>query len=1158
MPRQTLSGRVVVGVSEIELQPKIFIQMLGPFQVFRDGVQMMPKDFGSRKARALLQRLADSRNAVVSQELLLEALWPDLPEEKALRSFRVRISELRRLLAPERLADAPIERVGKGYMLRTGDGVVETDVDEFVSRATAALHLPATPHAIPRLQAGLQRYVGRYMEDDPYTEQWYGPRERFRTLFVTTAERLAHVYESLGQYDEGTHFLQALLSEADPDESLYRALIRLQYLDGDQTGALRTFEECRTHLQTEHDTMPSPETMRLLKKVMRHETLDSPGLPSSTPDGGKTSLRPKPDLQTVWPFLGRQGELTRLRGHVEQLQDRRGGVVWMHGPSGIGKTRLLREAIDGQAVSQGFRTVWMQGSQLNSRIPFAAIIDGLQTGMQPALTAKEIKQLMAPASSHLQQLTGWIAGASAEAKRRNQAAGETVDDLVIRQEVLALFGRLAEQKPVVFCIDDAHALDAASRALLFALARRTTEWPLLIIVASRRPPAEDELGNDVTRADAPIVTIELGPLPATALRPLSGEGITTDWTTQWLRQLHTETAGEPFLLTERLREMKRNNLIDVVDGEIVFPSGLFELITDVSRAVTPSQAGGGGRDDVHDEWHTLNDDQRALMQKASALGDSLTLERLELLSIKPPRMFHRVLEQLIRLGYLSLGGIDGAGKMKLSFTHSRLQQRTYRTLSRSERMWYHGRIFELLEADPILSSEAPVEETPSKRKQGKPAIERTRTLSAVAHHALLAERWEAAAKWSLKAAHAVKLISPGPEVVTLAKQAYEAARRSTGENQEALEHEARAILADALFHVGSHEDALPLYEKLVQAPDADLLKISRRLTRIYLHLYMFDEATAFVKGTLKRARAEEDGDMLVRATLDGAYIHYRSGDLPKALAMGHEVLDRLHARPPERAIAHHQLAASYWDLGAYGPALEHARAGLELRRERRPSEHLPSLNLLGELYQDLFCTDLAHKVHREALDLAVELGEIAYSTEVWRNIGLNYVHEGRIDEGLNTLEQAWLQVQDLNLAPYWREIHLRSLLEANILAHRPAQVRKLLTQYEEAIGPRETSFVTIFSVALSLLEGHMDKGEEALEQLIAFWDQSGRRARVAHVLLFAGQEFKLHGRHERAATYLSLATEELERICTEVPADVCDHIRASRQYIAAQQLMQVG
>lgn len=1124
--------------------PKVVIHMLGQFEVFRDGVKVAPAQFGSRKARVLLRWLADARNSVVPIDVLLDALWPDIAAERIMSSLRVRISELRKLLSPTKRSQALLERVDNGYTLRTIPGTLEVDVDRFEKLASEALQMQAVENALQLLKQCVDIYKGDYLSDDPYTVQWYSARERYRQIFVSVIARLAKIYEFLGQYEEGILLLQRLLGEPHRDEGHYRALIRLQYLNGDQAGALRTFQECRSYLESEYESRPTPQTMRLLKQVIRHEPLDSELPLVAKSSTYKIQHQPTAASPIEWPFLGRQAELAQLEEKIATLRNGQGGTVWLHGPSGIGKTRLLREAINNTAQDRGFRTLWIQGSYLDSRIPFAATLDGLQTSLDPDLTSEEIKLLMKASSPHLQQLTGWFPGMRPKKTRPPGSNLQSMSDVLLRQEFLRLFERLSQQMPLFCCVDDVHALDSASRALLLALARRAHKWPLLIIATSRRVPQQIDVGNELLHLNTQTAVISLKPLSPAALRPLVGSGVPSPWTRRWLRQLHTKTAGDPLMLTEKLHGLRRRNLIDLIDGQVVFPMGLVELLTNATATDIVPERLYEPQDEFQEQWDALDDTERSLLQKAAALRDSLTLDRLKQLATKPPNTFQRVLEQLIRKGYLTVAGSPVDENPRLSFTHSRIRHRTYHTIARSERIWYHQRIFELLQAEAVKADE-------------HSAVDHNRRSSEVAFHALLAEKWEAAARWSLRAAAVAKAIMPGPEVVALCRQAFRAAQRTTLTGQSELLNEARWALADALFYVGSYNEAAPLFEALVEAPNVDTLSVYRHLITTYLHLHRVNDAQTAAEQLLMQAG--DDKRAQGRAHLNLADVHYRLGDLSQAIAQGKRALDNLRGEKYrfDRAETHRRMGLFLWDLGEYGSALEHTEASVKLDRSLETSEIIESLNQLGELYQDLFCTTYALKVHREALTMALEQGRLVLSIEISRNIGFNYVHQGRTDKGIKMLERAWQQAQDLDLDPYWQEVHLRSLLEANILAHRPNEVRKLLTQYEQVIGPRETPFVTIFLFALAFLEGRIHEGEALLAQAQTFWQQTGRRARATHVLLFAGQELMLHGYHERANTYLRHALEEMERICTLVPAHVAQQIRMSRQHLAAQHLVRV-
>src|SRR5947199_380645 len=59
-------------------------------------------DVGTRKQRALLSLLLIAANRVVPLDLIIEELWSDEPPARATSSLRAYISNLRRLLEPDR------------------------------------------------------------------------------------------------------------------------------------------------------------------------------------------------------------------------------------------------------------------------------------------------------------------------------------------------------------------------------------------------------------------------------------------------------------------------------------------------------------------------------------------------------------------------------------------------------------------------------------------------------------------------------------------------------------------------------------------------------------------------------------------------------------------------------------------------------------------------------------------------------------------------------------------------------------------------------------------------------------------------------------------------------------------------------------------------
>ena len=85
--------------------PGLALQLLGRFQVRRDGEEVPPAAFGGRKVRTLLRVLAVRRPDLVPHEVLAEALWPDQQPADPAANITVLVTRARRALAVPEAVD---------------------------------------------------------------------------------------------------------------------------------------------------------------------------------------------------------------------------------------------------------------------------------------------------------------------------------------------------------------------------------------------------------------------------------------------------------------------------------------------------------------------------------------------------------------------------------------------------------------------------------------------------------------------------------------------------------------------------------------------------------------------------------------------------------------------------------------------------------------------------------------------------------------------------------------------------------------------------------------------------------------------------------------------------------------------------------------------
>jgi len=150
---------------------------------------------------------------------------------------------------------------------------------------------------------------------------------------VLALENLAHLvayHEHRGALGQaGRAALRQI--ELDPwREESHRTLMRLLALGGQRSAALHQYHVCRRILAHELDALPDSQTAELFRRIRDGEPVETVGRQSPN---HSTAVLPVPPT----PLIGREAELAQVR---EILSDPAHRLITLHGPGGIGKTRL--------------------------------------------------------------------------------------------------------------------------------------------------------------------------------------------------------------------------------------------------------------------------------------------------------------------------------------------------------------------------------------------------------------------------------------------------------------------------------------------------------------------------------------------------------------------------------------------------------------------------------------------------------------------------------------------------------------------------------------------------------------------------------------------------------------------------------------------------
>ncbi|MCA1841631.1 MAG: AAA family ATPase, partial [Actinobacteria bacterium] len=335
------------------------------------------------------------------------------------------------------------------------------------------------------------------------------------------------------------------------------------------------------------------------------------------------------------PLVGRARELSRVQEAMAEAAAGRGRIVFVVGPMGIGKTRLVEEAL-AQARSEGFAVLVGRTPPAGSGLAYAPLLSAFG-GILRSLDAIEQEELVGDLP-HLGRLWPEL--------RLPPPAPIQDPDLeraLLFEAVARLLERLSAQSPVLLFVDDLHWADAPSLGLLGYLVSTVTGSPVAL-AATYRPEGVLEnkaLRRFVTNARRSGTVTEL------ALRGLDSEGVAEmaagilgDAPPASVLDLSARAAGTPLFVDALIR-----GLVDA--GSLVRTDGGWVLTGEQASALPQSV-----QDLVVDRLDLLTEDERATVELIAHGAQGLAHDILERAGVLDSEELLTVVRRLAEAGLL--------------------------------------------------------------------------------------------------------------------------------------------------------------------------------------------------------------------------------------------------------------------------------------------------------------------------------------------------------------------------------------------------------------------------------------------------------------------------------------------------------------------------
>jgi DNA-binding SARP family transcriptional activator len=1027
----------------------------------------------TRKAQALLAYLSLRPGQRHQRDKLAALLWGDRGDAQARDGLRHALAALRKVFS----GAAPVVLEVDGPSLALTASAVEVDVATF-----ERLLAEGTPEALEQA-ADLYRgdlLLGFTLDEALFEEWLIAQRERLREMALEAMARvLAHQTRAAGP-ERAIQTAVRLLALDPLQEAVHRALMRLYSRQGRRGAALKQYQACVAVLQRELGTEPEAETRRLYQELLRRPPDVMTAIETPPRSGGRPTPAP-PDLPSIdTPLFGREPELGRLRGLLEEACRGHGHVVTLLGEAGIGKSRLAG-ALATEAIVRGSQVAIGRCHESDSVLSFGPWVDALRSSQLSA----DGESLAALHPQRRAELTRLFPEAS---ETGLPPAGDAA--LPLFESVAALIEHVAARQPLVLVLEDLHWADEISLRLLAFVSRRVPAWRVLVVATAR----DDELA-DASMARRTLQ--QIAHLPGTT--PVTLPALSRSDTGQLVRALTRGGEGEPALagVEARVWAMSEGNPFVAVETlrALDQPTGL-ALPTSVRELVVR-------------RLDRLGPHSQHLVAVAAVLGRRFDFGLLRSAGRLDEMATAGAVEEMVRHRVLQAVGD------RLDFVHDRIRDVADGRLLAPRRQLLHRAVVEALEA----------------REHPDEVIEQ------LADHAVGGALWDRAVRYLRQAgekALARSALADARARFEGALGVLETLPPSRATLTEGFE--IRLALRPALSQLGEHGQALAMLQEAKRL--AERLEDQTRLGRVHafmtnLHARMDDLDAAIASGQQALTIAERLGDQRLRilATSYLVQAHNYRGEFARTIELATSNLAALPAdstydffgcsQPPSVAdrsrllialghvgrfadaadhetelirtaertrnlytigLAHHAAASFHLQKGDWARARAAADRHLAMARAGHIADEVPralaySARALVSLGDTSEALSRALDAERRLEDHAFDAGFAYYM------LGRTNLALGRVDDACRLTELAWrFGSSRTDFVP--GALHLLGDIASH--PHR-LDAERAEDQYRRALalaGPRGLRpMVAHCHLGLGTLQARLDKPHEAREYL---------------------------------------------------------------------------
>jgi len=425
------------------------------------------------------------------------------------------------------------------------------------------------------------------------------------------------------------------------------------------------------------------ELFQALKSVK--EEAEARPAPVGVPTEEKAAERmPTPEPRWAQALVNREQEIKILRARLDATLRGEGGLVFITGEAGIGKTRLAYE-LRSYAKLRGAQCLMGRGGQREGAVPYqpwSAIIKEYVRWAPPLLVFKAVGTF-APELAKLVPELGEKLGTIPP----SASALGAQEHVRLYEAVAQFFVSISRETPLALFLDDLQWFDDASMGLLHHMVRAITAEHLLVIGAYRDLDLEDQ--RSLSRSVAEINRERLS--YALPLKRLA-----FDHVLQMVRQtfgekvpgelpdlVYAKTEGNPFFVEEVLRSL--------VEEGAVYPVEKGWGVKDLSDVHVPR----GIKEVAQKRLERLDEESSHVLSLAAVVGREFSFPMLrEVTGLDEDRLID-IIDKCLQARLVVARHI--LGEEVYAFADTQLRDVLYEDISPVRRRRHHLKVGEAIE-----------------------------------------------------------------------------------------------------------------------------------------------------------------------------------------------------------------------------------------------------------------------------------------------------------------------------------------------------------------------------------------------------------------------------------------------------------------------------